>query len=667
MYSVLIVEDNHMHLEIEKELLENAGFDVLKTNNAISGIKIAQNSKPDIILMDMNLPDLDGYNATMLLKKDYQTQDIPVVATTALVMKNEVAKAINAGCSGFISKPIDISNFVQTVKNYVESKIIFESTDEIYNQINKTFQHVKHYSDFKKDDTGTFEVNKKTHKILIVDDNPINAELLKETVEQLNKIAFIAYGGKKAIELAQNYSFDLILLDIMMPEISGFELIKKLKNDVKNTQTPVIFISALNDTKDIVKGLDLGSYDYITKPYNIDELKARVSSVLRIKDLQDELRQEKEKFDQINKFSADGIIILNSEFEITSCSDRFIEWMGINKDDNKNEIIGKNLFKLIQNSDENVQFYNSYLNSNSLDFVNPESSDLQSFDPKNSDLLKEFTIKHSDKIKYIEINSSKMQNNKDETEGYVLVLRDISAQKEVEKQKETFIATLTHDLKTPIRAEMRSLELLLKGSFGELTSDQKEIINEILLSSKFMSGMVNTLLAGYKYDNGKVDIHKDKVDLNEIIKLCNSELKYLVQEKNQNLTFEHQNQNQIIYADYVEIKRLVTNLLSNALNYTSEGGTITIISEIENAGIENKYVKVSVIDNGRGISQSQIPHLFDKYTSYSKKFRQVGTGLGLYVAKQILEAHDGHITVKSEEGKGSEFTFYLPLNEKTTL
>lgn len=253
-------------------------------------------------------------------------------------------------------------------------------------------------------------------------------------------------------------------------------------------------------------------------------------------------------------------------------------------------------------------------------------------------------------------NCSKINNFEGELEGYIFILRDISVYKEIEKQKETFIATLTHDLKTPIRAESIALELLLKGNFGELNKEQEKMIRETLYSSKFMFNMLDVLLSKYKYENGEVILNKENLDINDLIKTNYNELKYLAETKNQQVIFDFTGEKLVIQADSLEIKRVITNLLSNAINYTPENGKIIIRTEIY-----NNEARVSFIDNGKGISEEDISRIFNKYMSSAKRFRQVGTGLGLYVTKQILEAHGGMILVESEEGKGSKFTFSLPL------
>lgn len=632
MAKILIIEDNLMNVEMASELLIKAGHEVLTTDNATDGIKIAKTQTPEIILMDLGLSGIDGLSATKMLKNDPFTRNIKIVAFTASAMKADREKAFGAGCMGFIAKPINIYTFAQIIEKLINSKenqTIFDSFIEEKKQ-KESKQEDKQLNKISLNTIPNIKSNTKNkwHKILIVEDNVMNAELLKEILEQIGQSAVIAEKGQKAIELLKEEKFDLILLDIMMPELNGFEVIKILKNNSNTAEIPVIFITALNDIKDIVEGLDLGSYGYITKPYNVEELKARVLGILRIKDLQDELKTEKTKLDLIYRFSADGIIIVNSVFEIVSCNKTFSEWM--EKDPLK--LQGKNLFSLINTT-----------------------SSLKQNDKDNLCSLNEISIGPSDNQKAIEINCSPINYEDNEPEGYILILRDITTQKVIEMQKETFVATLTHDLKTPIRAEIRAMELLLKGSFGELNQDQVEMIQAILHSGRYMFKMVDNLLSTYRYENGCNKLHKESVNIVDLIKECYKEIKYIAEDKNQILNFDFESDETFINADVVEIRRVIQNLLSNAVNYTQDNGTITIKTSIE----EGKLA-VSFTDNGKGIPESQQGEVFKKYKSDAKKFKQVGTGLGLYLSKNIIERHDGQITVKSKEEEGSCFTFFLP-------
>ena len=616
MAKILIIEDNFMNLEMSRELLVRRGHEIFSAENATEGIKLARQKSPDLILMDLSLPEMDGLTATKILKQDPLTKNISIVAFTAMVMQGDKDKAYGAGCTGFISKPINVSTFSSIVDSFIEKKTeqpVIESETQVT-------EHIEENTVLEGKSVSRYN----WHKVLIVDDNPMNAELLKDILEQIGQSSVIAYSGREALDAITQHRFDLILLDIMMPEMSGFELIECFKSDKSISEVPVVFISALNETSDIVKGLDLGSYGYITKPYNIEALKAKVLSILRIKDLQDELKAEKNKLDLIFRFSADGIVMLNSNYEVLSCNDRFLKWIGISEAD----VINKNL--------------NYVMNQ-------------QIICDGEFDLRKEILVDKGQKKIYLEINSSKIINKETQTEGYVLVIRDITVQKDIEKQKENFVAMLTHDLKTPIRAEIMAMELLLKGNFGHLNDNQKSMILDTLNSSKYMFKMVDTLLASYKYENGKTILEKSLFNINSLVKRCHAEIKTLVDDKNQSMSFVFDRDCLEVFADEVEIKRVLMNLLSNAVNYTQKGGHIAVQTELSETGI-----KISVTDNGRGLSNDEISRLFIKYSTSSKRFKQVGTGLGLYLSKLIVDSHGGVISVESKEDNGSTFSFILP-------
>lgn len=635
MSTILIIEDNLMNLEIAYELLKNADFNVLKTECVKNGINIAKSEIPDLILMDLSLPEIDGLSATRILKQNSLTKNIPIIAFTASVMQGDKEKALSAGCSGFISKPIDVAKFASKVKSYLN----ISSKDISSTNLSKQFLNTnnKYLSEYSENESEIDNFKDKYGKILIIEDNSMNAEILKESLYQIGKNSIVVNNGKDALEIVKKYNFDLILLDVMMPEMSGFEVIKQLKLSPETSKIPVIFVSALAETDHIVKGLDLGSYDYITKPYNIKELKAKVLNILRIKELQNQLISEKRKFDSIFKFSTDGIVLLSSKLEIVSCNSQFIKWINISKE----KIIGKKFCDLIKCENNQDCLVLKQYNKSENDYI-----------------CREFALEVEKKLIFIDVKVSKINENKTKTgtNGYVLTLRDVTAFKEIEKQKETFVATLTHDLKTPIRAEIRAMELLLKGNFGSLNEEQVSIIKDTLCSSKYMFNMVDNLLCTYKNEAGNIVLQKENININELIISCGSELKHLIEDKKQQLQFNFKKEKLIAFIDLIEIKRVIINLLSNAINYSYENDDITISSDI----VDNQII-ISVKDNGKGLSESDLKTLFNKYNSFAKKFRQVGTGLGLYLSKQIIEAHNGKIWAESEEGKGSIFTFSLPL------
>ncbi len=230
---------------------------------------------------------------------------------------------------------------------------------------------------------------------------------------------------------------------------------------------------------------------------------------------------------------------------------------------------------------------------------------------------------------------------------------------ENQKQREKFVATLTHDLKTPIKAEFRIFELLLNERFGPITEEQSTVIQEMLRSNRFMYQMVDNLLTAFKFESGHMMLRMELIDVNELIaSTVNLDLVGLAQEKNQELTLQLDSNIPNIPVDGLEIKRVIYNLVQNAVNYTPKGGKIEIGTHLN----ENS-VQVAVADTGPGIEQTIQKTLFEPYASMAKRYRHIGTGLGLYISKKIIEAHQGKLSVESELGKGSTFRFLLPLHQ----
>jgi|GEM_PF-407996 len=622
MANILIVEDNVINFELASELLEYAGHSVVRAENRNQCFAAINIQKPDLILMDLDLPGIKGLDITKNLKSDPCTKDIIIIAFTAMVMEKDKKEAFEAGCSGFISKPFDVSRFVSVVESFIKADNSSGTLLKDNSHIVEKPEELKIYKETAKEF--------KRHNILVVDDNIMNVEIIKETLKSLGQDVKSAYSGRDAFEIIEKEKFDLVLLDIMMPDMSGFDIIKQFKANPKTADMPVIFVSALDKTSDIVKGFNLGSYEYIVKPYKIEELKARVLSILKIKDLQDELRAEKKILDLIFEFSKDGMLLLDPEFKIISSNNKFLKWMGKDLEEVLNQkfcdIISCNYNECILNSSDSFAYF-------------------------------DFEIQTKEEKKFIEANCSKISTSEEDTEGsYVMVLRDVTAKKEIEAQKETFVATLSHDLKTPVRAQIRALEMLLKGKFGHINEAQSEMLNETLNSNKYMAAMLDNLLTTYKYENGNIVIKKQETEINSLIKSCYSELKYLAEDKSQKVIFNFEKEHINAFVDPMEIKRVILNLISNAISYTDERGKIEISTEFR-----DKKIVISFKDNGKGISEEEKTRLFSKFTSYSKKFRQVGTGLGLYLSKKIIESHGGEISLETEEGKGCCFIVSLPI------
>jgi two-component system cell cycle response regulator len=274
--TILVVEDNPTNLKLIKSLLGIGKYEVFEAMDALTGIQLAQLHKPDLILMDIQLPGMDGLTATRELKKDPALKDIPVVAITAHAMQGDDKKALDAGCTGYITKPLDTRSFMEKIPQFLDKHKIIQKAPE-------------------QADYGY------RRKIMIVDDEPVNIKVLEAKLPPNEYEVIRATSGKEAVEKVPETYPEVILLDIMMPEMDGYEVSKRLKADPNTRHIPIIIVTALTETKDKVKALDAGAEEFITKPVNSSELIARIKSMLRLKQYQEQLdirSQSEESFIQ---------------------------------------------------------------------------------------------------------------------------------------------------------------------------------------------------------------------------------------------------------------------------------------------------------------------------------------------------------------------------------
>ena len=473
-------------------------------------------------------------------------------------------------------------------------------------------------------------MEKKEGKLLIVDDNLMNIELLEATLEPLGYEILSYLNPLKALEELKQTKIELAMIDIVMPEMDGFEFTEKFIKNHKNT--PIIYVSAHGANENKIRGYNLGSFAYIEKPFDVNTTRAQVKSVLKLKKMQDELLKEKKKLDIIYQFTKDEIILTDVDFNIISQNHKLLK---------EKKHLNKNFLEILKENDqiENIENLLNFTKSNEENY--------------SFRLILE-------KSKYTKTNISKI--HEDGQDGYLIVITDLTEEIKAEKERERFVEMLTHDLKTPVRAEKRALELLLDGSFGELNLEQSEMIKEILNSSKYMMRMTDNVLTRYKIDNGQCKINKKLNSIKQTLQNCIDGLKYLIDGQNQTIKVYTEVESDVFYFDEIEIKRVITNIIANASEYSPEGTTIFVSLK------ENKEnIELTIEDQGLGIPEDKLDKIFDEYISGAERFKKVGSGLGLFISKKIIEAHNGKIYVTSKENKGSKFTISLPIEQNCNL
>jgi PAS domain S-box-containing protein len=454
-------------------------------------------------------------------------------------------------------------------------------------------------------------------------------------------VALMIVGLKEDIFRSLKAKNSLLMLHVSLLVAAGGLILAFLF--AKNITTPI------SRMIEAVKSIQSGNMHFTLEIPREDELGELALSINEMAQALDSRKNEileynrilldqKTKLESIFNFSADGIMTLDKDRKITSVNPLICKWIN-EKEEN---ITGKYYYEIINYNTGTAKPDNN-LTIKNIDDITRMNRYYQSAKIADIDL----------EISYSPIIVE------DNIISYVLILRDITERKETEELRENFIATLTHDLRVPLLAGVHTLEYLLKGSYGELDEKQKYIVEQLINSNKDLLRMVNTLLDTYSYESGKQTLVKREINMNKLIKESINELISLAEDKNHNIIFEETPEPWMVTGDKQELKRVLINLLSNAIIHTSEKGLIEF-----NLKPEGDFLIVSIKDNGAGLSEKDKKALFQRYFRGGKTLRKVGTGLGLYLSKYIVEAHGGKIWVESKIKEGSTFYFSIPLSKK---
>lgn len=235
---------------------------------------------------------------------------------------------------------------------------------------------------------------------------------------------------------------------------------------------------------------------------------------------------------------------------------------------------------------------------------------------------------------------------------------------QIARQREDFVSRLTHDLRTPLVAADRMLVLLQQEALGELTPAMQEAISTMIRSNQNLLIMVNTLLEVYRYEAGRKRLTFSPVNLSELVEEVVGELSPLAIDKGLELIVDHANQGDgksgiSVMGDRLELRRVITNLIGNAIKFTDKGFVKVRLAEVASP---YPTAILAVEDSGPGIPAEEQPNLFESFMQGSH--RRGGSGLGLHLSRRIAEAHNGTIEVKSKVGEGSTFTVKIPLQPR---
>ncbi|MFC1910396.1 PAS domain-containing protein [Chloroflexota bacterium] len=273
---------------------------------------------------------------------------------------------------------------------------------------------------------------------------------------------------------------------------------------------------------------------------------------------------------------------------------------------------------------------------------------------------KENAVQNWPQKRELEMYSTPVKTALQEYVGTLFVFRDVTHEREVERMKSEFVSLVSHELRTPLTSIKGYVDMLMDGDAGELKQDQVDYLQVVRKNTERLIMLVTNLLDVSKIEAGAVRLNLALLDLAGVISEVVANFRPLSESKKQNFNINLPEKMPPLMGDTGRIAQVLTNLISNACKYTPSGGTISV-----DVRAEVEFVKISVTDTGVGISPEEQKKLFTKFfRAENPDVQKVGgTGLGLWIARSLVLMHGGEITVASLPGKGSTFSFTLPIDQ----
>jgi signal transduction histidine kinase len=486
-------------------------------------------------------------------------------------------------------------------------------------------------------------------KILIIDDQPSNLRFLSKILIAQGYQVKRAISGQLGLNAAMSSPPDLILLDIMMPEMDGYEVCQNLKNTEKTSSIPVIFLSGLDEIQDKIKAFQVGGIDYITKPFQVEEVLARINTQIAIQKLQKQLAAQNTL---LQKSQSLLMSILNSSldriaaFTAVRDSQRKIvdfQWILVNHSVEQNlnlnsdHLVGKYLLKELPQYCKNGLF-DLYV------------SVVETGEPLDTEFYYE---QEKFGTCWLQIVAVKLND------GLAVTSRNITERKKSEAELarsnaelEQFAYVASHDLQAPLSTIASYAQLLKERYKDQLDANAIKFIEKMIKGSVRMQCLIDDLLEYSRVSRNSQNF--ESTNCNQVLAEACSNLQLAIRE---NQAEVKPCDLPVVMGNSYQIIQLFQNLIGNAIKYRREETPVIQIS----VKCQQCDWLFAVKDNGIGINSQYYERIFQIFQRLHTQEEYVGTGIGLAICHKIIERHGGKIWVESQLGIGSTFYFTMPI------
>ncbi len=651
--------------------LQSAGCDTVLCADIPSAQEALAQESVALVILDILMPDGSGQDFLKALRQSPKTAQVPVLLLSTDQEVESLIQKMDAGAVVFIGKPYDLAEVVAQVHALTQMNGLGEAAVNV----------------------GTAPSLLGAKRLLAVDDSTTYLHELASQLHEEDYVVILANSGEEALESLSTEPVDGILLDLIMPGLSGQETCKRIKQRANWRDIPLIMLTAHDDRDAMIECINAGADDYIAKSADFEVLKVRLRAHLRRKHFEDENHRIREK---LVRSESEATARKQVEAERTKLDQRLRDQQFYTR-----SLIESNIDALMTTdpagiiTDVNKQMesltgctrdeligapFKSY-------FTDPARAEagikLVLSDKKVTDY--ELTARARDgKKTIVSYNATTFYDRERTLQGVFGVARDVTERKRFEQAlqetnvemesaksaaekanlaKSDFLSGMSHELRSPLNAILGFAQLMATAS-PPPSDAQSESITQILQAGWHLLKLINEILDLSVVESGKVSLSLEPVSLSEVLSECQAMMEAQAQQRGILMTFPQFEQPSFVWADQTRLKQIVINLLSNAIKYNQPSGQLTVDYKV----ISSDRVRISFKDTGAGLTPEKMAQLFQPFNRLGQEGGSVaGTGIGLVVTKQLVELLGGNLGVDSTVGAGSVFWVELRSTPAPTL
>lgn len=607
---LLVVDDDVAVIEYLGQLLK--GFaQVSFATTGEDALRLAEQHRPDLVLLDLELPGLGGFEVCRRLRATPGLAELPIIFATSQVDAGTEARALQQGADDFLRKPFDDVQVLARLRTQLRAAADRPGKNEAAAQ--------------------------QRTRILLVDDDPTSIQLVRSLLADVGECHF-ALNGAQALSLVGELRPDLILLDIDLPDSDGFRLCKRLRADPELGQVPIMFLTSSHTIGHEARALALGGDDFVRKPFSAPVLCARVRRLVdRKRSLERYLDQVDHRHRQIGEDRVAAVV--------EACKDAIVVA------DMQGRIVMANAAA------------RTLLDSTAQALERARLDELLVSDAQGHDCVRRGNGQHIP----VEVSTSHEGEGADALT--VHVLRDTrerdqalaAARRETEaaaarRATASMLSYIAHEIGNPVNV-IKGFAQLMQAE--RMSAGQADKLAHILDAVGRLSGLLADVTDVARMEAGQFHVALQDVELRALIEQACEPAAAQAASAGMRLNAPPPAPPLRVRADARRLRQCLDNLLSNAIKYASDGRNIEV--EIEARGAE---IALAVQDHGCGLSEEQLAHLYEPYNRLGRDGGAIpGTGLGLTLTRDLVQAMGGRLEVRSHPGRGCRFEILLAASQ----